>query len=269
MRLIATAHGIVTAPAAAPNPARRSWLKRLGAVLSAAALARPALAGPTQVTGSQPFIGEIMLVGWNFATPGWLICNGQLVAISDYPVLFQLIGTTYGGNGTTNFALPDLRGRAPKHTGQGNGLSNYVRGQQGGSESLTLTTAVNGADSLTTVPRKVTFGVAADRSLVETTVVGTPLQTDYWQFVSTPTKRTLGGSVVTTASSGSPLFTYYDFTGAVLTPDSGGALSATQLPAIAAVQVSVTIDRTATASSQAVMLQTTVSLSNLVGGATT
>lgn len=137
------------------------------------------------------------------------------------------------------------------------------------TESLTLTTAVNGADSLTTVPRKVTFGVAADRSLVETTVVGTPLQTDYWQFVSTPTKRTLGGSVVTTASSGAPLFTYYDFTGAVLTPDSGGALSATQLPAIAAVQVSVTIDRTATRSSQAVTLQTTVSLSNLVGGATT
>jgi prepilin-type N-terminal cleavage/methylation domain-containing protein len=137
------------------------------------------------------------------------------------------------------------------------------------TESLTLTTAVNGADSLTTVPRKVTFGLAADRSLVETTVVGTPLQTDYWQFVSTPTKRTLGGAVVTTASSGSPLFTYYDFTGAVLTPDSGGALSATQLPAIAAVQVSVTIDRTATRSSQAVTLQTTVSLSNLVGGATT
>lgn len=137
------------------------------------------------------------------------------------------------------------------------------------TESLTLTTAVNGVDSLTTVPRKVTFGVAADRSLVETTVVGTPLQTDYWQFVSIPTKRTLGGSVVTTASSGAPLFTYYDFTGAVLTPDSGGALSATQLPAIAAVQVSVTIDRTATRSSQAVTLQTTVSLSNLVGGATT
>jgi len=141
MRLIATTHGIVTAPAAAPNPARRSWLKRLGAVLGAAALARPALAGPTQVTGSQPFIGEIMLVGWNFATPGWLICDGSLVAVADYPALFQLLGTTYGGNGTTNFALPDLRGRAPKHTGQGNGLSNYVRGQQGGSEGLALTTA--------------------------------------------------------------------------------------------------------------------------------
>lgn len=137
------------------------------------------------------------------------------------------------------------------------------------TESLTLTTAVNGADSLTTVPRKVTFGVAGDRRLVETTVVGTPLKTDFWQFVSTPTQRTLGGSLVTGTSGGTPLFTYYDFTGAVLTPDAGGALSATQLPAIAAVQVSVTIDRTATKSSQAVTLQTTVSLSNLVGGATT
>jgi microcystin-dependent protein len=141
MRLIATAHGIVPAAAAAPNPARRSWLKRLGAVLGAAALARPALAGPTQVTGTEPFLGEIMLVGWNFATENWMICNGAILQISQYPALYQLIGTTYGGNGTTTFALPDLRGRAPKHTGQGAGLSTYVRGQQGGSEGLTLTTA--------------------------------------------------------------------------------------------------------------------------------
>jgi microcystin-dependent protein len=149
MRLIATAHGILPAAAAAPNPARRSWLKRLGAVLGGAALARPALAGPTQVTGSEPYIGEIMLVGWNFATPGWLICDGSLISIADYSTLFQLIGTTYGGNGTTNFALPDLRGRAPKHTGQGPGLSTYVQGQQGGSESLTLTTATMSAHNHT------------------------------------------------------------------------------------------------------------------------
>lgn len=135
------------------------------------------------------------------------------------------------------------------------------------TESLTLTTAVNGADSLTTVPRKVTFSVAADRSLVETTVVGTPLKTDFWQFVSTPTKRTLGGAVLTTASSGTPLFTYYDFAGVALTPDATGALGAAQLPLIASVQVSLTVDRTTTRSSQAVTLQTTVSLSNLVGGA--
>jgi microcystin-dependent protein len=149
MRLIATAHGILPAAVAAPNPARRSWLKRLGAVLGGAALARPALASPTQVTSSEPFVGEIMLVGWAFATPGWLICDGSLVSISNYPALFQLIGTTYGGNGTTTFALPDLRGRAPKHTGQGAGLSSYARGQQGGSEGLTLTTPTLPAHSHT------------------------------------------------------------------------------------------------------------------------
>jgi microcystin-dependent protein len=142
MRLIATAHGIVPAAAAAPNPARRSWLKRLGAVLGGAALARPALAGPTQVTGQEPYLGEIMLVGWNFATQGWMICDGTLLPISQYQALFQLLGTTYGGNGTTTFALPDLRGRAPKHTGQGTGLSNYARGVQGGGEGLTLITSI-------------------------------------------------------------------------------------------------------------------------------
>jgi len=147
MRLIATTHGILPAAAAAPNPARRSWLKRLGAVLGGAALARPALAGPTQVTGYSPYIGEIMLVGWNFATPGWLICDGSLVAIADYSILFQLIGTTYGGDGQTTFGLPDLRGRAPKHTGQGSGLSSYSLGQQGGSETLTLTTSAMPAHS--------------------------------------------------------------------------------------------------------------------------
>ncbi len=142
MRLIATAHGIVPAAAAAPNPARRSWLKRLGAVLGGAALARPALAGPTQVTGTDPYLGEIMLVGWNFAANGWMICNGALLQISQYRALYQLIGTTYGGDGQTTFALPDLRGRAPKHTGQGAGLSNYVRGVQGGGEALTLITSI-------------------------------------------------------------------------------------------------------------------------------
>jgi microcystin-dependent protein len=111
-------------------------------VLGGAALARPALAGPTQVTGYSPYIGEIMLTGWNFAANGWMICNGALLQISDYQALFQLIGTTYGGDGQTTFALPDLRGRAPKHAGQGAALNNYVRGVQGGGEGLTLITSV-------------------------------------------------------------------------------------------------------------------------------
>jgi len=78
------------------------------------------------------------MFGGNFAPAQWALCNGQLMAISEFAALFSLLGTTYGGNGTTNFALPDLRGRLPIHMGQGPGLSTYVIGQVGGAENVTL-----------------------------------------------------------------------------------------------------------------------------------
>lgn len=87
---------------------------------------------------SNPYLGEIRMVGFNFAPVGWAFCNGQLMSISQNTALFSLLGTTYGGNGTTTFALPDLRGRVPVHFGQGPGLSNYAQGQTGGVESLAL-----------------------------------------------------------------------------------------------------------------------------------
>ena len=90
---------------------------------------------------SNPYVGEIRIFAGNFAPVGWALCDGQLLAISQNEVLFQLIGTTYGGDGVTTFALPDLRGRIPVHQGQGSGLSSYVIGQSGGAESATLTTA--------------------------------------------------------------------------------------------------------------------------------
>jgi microcystin-dependent protein len=86
-----------------------------------------------------PFIGTILAVGFNWAPNGWALCNGQLLPISQYQALFALIGTTYGGNGTTNFALPDLQGRVPINQGNGSGLSPYVIGQVGGSEGANLT----------------------------------------------------------------------------------------------------------------------------------
>ena len=90
---------------------------------------------------STPFVGEIRLVGFNFNPVGWVfMCNGSLLAISQYEVLYTLIGTTYGGNGVTSFALPDLRGRAPIHFGNGVGLSPYVIGQQGGVTGVTIST---------------------------------------------------------------------------------------------------------------------------------
>lgn len=87
---------------------------------------------------SQPFIGEIRMVGFNFAPAGWAACNGQLLAISEYDALFALIGTTYGGDGQTTFGLPDLRGRLPLHRGSGLGLSTYLIGQKSGAESVAL-----------------------------------------------------------------------------------------------------------------------------------
>ena len=88
--------------------------------------------------GSNAYIGEIQMVGLNFAPVGWAFCNGQLLAIGSNTALFAILGTTYGGNGQTNFALPDLRGTFPMHQGQGAGLSVRSLGENGGSETVTL-----------------------------------------------------------------------------------------------------------------------------------
>ena len=89
----------------------------------------------------EAYVGAVCAFGFNFTPTGWLACNGQLVSISQYEVLYTLIGTTFGGNGTTNFQLPDLRSRVPIHMGQGPGLSNYNLGQAAGAENVTLTAA--------------------------------------------------------------------------------------------------------------------------------
>jgi microcystin-dependent protein len=87
---------------------------------------------------SEPFLGEIRMFGGNFAPRGWAFCNGQLLSISQNTALFSLLGTTFGGNGQTTFALPDLRGRAPMHWGQGTGLTPRTLGEASGTESVTL-----------------------------------------------------------------------------------------------------------------------------------
>lgn len=86
-----------------------------------------------------PYLGEIRMFAGNFAPVGWLKCDGQLLSISQNDALFSLIGTTYGGDGQTTFALPDLRGRLPIHTGTQSGIS-YTIGQAAGTENVTLTT---------------------------------------------------------------------------------------------------------------------------------
>jgi len=88
----------------------------------------------------EPYVGEIRMFGGTFAPAGWAFCNGALMPISENETLFNLIGTTYGGDGQETFALPDLQGRVPVHAGQGPGISqNYQIGEKGGVESVTLT----------------------------------------------------------------------------------------------------------------------------------
>ena len=85
---------------------------------------------------SEPFLAEIKIISWNFPPKGWAFCNGQLLPINQNQALFSLLGTTYGGNGQTNFALPDFRGRIPVHMGSG-----FAEGQKGGEEFHTLNVA--------------------------------------------------------------------------------------------------------------------------------
>ncbi|MCC6189126.1 MAG: phage tail protein [Anaerolineales bacterium] len=87
---------------------------------------------------ADPFVAEIRIFPFNFAPTGWAFCDGQLLPLSQNIALFSLLGTTYGGNGESNFALPDLQGRAPMHPGQGPGLSLHDLGETGGSHTVTL-----------------------------------------------------------------------------------------------------------------------------------
>jgi microcystin-dependent protein len=128
---------VLAAPA---NAERRGFIKRLLAFAAGGAVVAAATPRTARADGD-PFIGEIALVPYNFAPQGWAFCDGQLLPINQNTALFSLLGTQFGGNGQTTFALPDLRGRVPVHagaSGAGPGLSPYVVGEQGGAENITL-----------------------------------------------------------------------------------------------------------------------------------
>jgi len=131
----------------APTEARRGWLKRLGAVLGAGLLARPALArpaspaSPAQIQGDNVYVGEIILMAINYEPRNYAFCDGRMMNIRDNPALFSLLGTTYGGNGTTTFALPDLRGNTAIGRGQSTSGTQYTQGQSFANQSRVLTTA--------------------------------------------------------------------------------------------------------------------------------
>ena len=129
---------------------------------------------------SSPFVAEIRIVGFNFPPTGWAFCNGQLLPISQNTALFSLLGTFYGGDGKSTFALPDMQGNSPVHQGDAPGLSPYFLGQMGGSEFVTLlqsempahthgggttTASANGGDSA--IPTNAAWSTpGADRGLI-------------------------------------------------------------------------------------------------------
>jgi microcystin-dependent protein len=112
---------------------RRTFLRSSALVLSAVG-SQLVFNSVARAGGTEPFIGEIMIVSFGFAPRGWVACNGQLLPINQNAALFSLLGTTFGGDGRVNFALPDLRGRVPIHVGNG-----YTLGERGGEQAHTLT----------------------------------------------------------------------------------------------------------------------------------
>lgn len=130
-----TMHQSTGCPAPSPSAPRRAPIRWLGIALVLGVFALHADRADAQT----PFVGQIEMFAGTFAPAGWLFCEGQLVPIAEHEALFNLIGTTYGGDGFVTFALPDLRGRVIISAGPGSGLSNYVVGQMGGAEIVTLT----------------------------------------------------------------------------------------------------------------------------------
>ena len=117
---------------------------------------------------ADPFVAEIRIFPGNFAPSGWAFCNGQLLPISQNTALFSLLGTTYGGDGKSTFALPDLQGRAPMHPGHGPGLSQRFLGEEGGEQSVTLLSSeapVHSHSLLANVTQATTFSPDTESSL--------------------------------------------------------------------------------------------------------
>lgn len=144
----------------------------------------------------EAYIGQIKSFGFNFAPPDWLPCEGQLLPIAQYSALYSLLGTTFGGNGTTNFGLPDLRGRTVVGTGQGPGLPNYVLGQAAGAETVTLQTVQLPSHN---------HGLKASSDSASSTPAGNffgPVANDQRGFDSTP-EASLHPAALSTVGGGS------------------------------------------------------------------
>lgn len=141
---------------------------------------------------SEPFVGEIRMFAGNFAPRGWAFCDGQLLAVSQNDALFSLLGTIYGGDGRTTFALPDMRGRIPIHAGSGPGLSDRRLGSKGGQENVTLTT--NQLPSHSHTPKA--SGALATSPNPQTNVTGTSTTLNAF-IANDPPTAALNSSTIT------------------------------------------------------------------------
>jgi len=149
---------------------------------------------------SDPFIAEIRFFGFNFAPRGWAQCNGQLMLITQNVALFSLVGTTYGGNGTSTFGLPDLQGSVAVGVGQGSGLSLYVLGEAAGAETTTLLATEMPSHAHTVNASTTPLGTVA----VPSAAVGFSRPASGNAYGATGTATALAASALTTAGSGFP-----------------------------------------------------------------
>ena len=150
---------------------------------------------------ADPFVAEIRIFPFNFAPRGWAFCDGQLLPLSQNTALFSLLGTTYGGNGKSNFALPDLQGRAPMHPGQGPGLSLHDLGETGGSETVTLLESEIPAHAHTYRAA----GVIADNPVPQDTLLAAPTSDNpYLPAAPTPALVAMSGQALTPAGGDQP-----------------------------------------------------------------
>jgi microcystin-dependent protein len=163
---------------------------------------------------SEPFIGEVRMFAGNFAPRGWAFCNGQLLSIAQNTALFSILGTTYGGDGQTTFALPNLQGRFPMHWGNGQGLSQRTLGELSGTESVTILTnqmpahshgiAANTSDGNTEGPAGAVWARAVDGS-------GNPVSA-YASGLNPPANTTMAPQAVSPTGGSQPLPVMNPFT---------------------------------------------------------
>jgi microcystin-dependent protein len=182
------------------------FVRLAGPSLAAVAFGSVLLAPPAAHAQAEPFIGQMMLTAATFCPRAWADANGQLLPISQNQALFSLLGTTYGGDGRTTFALPDLRGRAPIHVGQGPGLANITAGEKGGAEQTTLTVNTlpphtHGAATVVNVTAHLNASSTAAATGTPSTgvVLGDAGRTDV--YVAPPANVQLNPAAVTTTAT--------------------------------------------------------------------